>query len=116
VRPVGGACNRAVLRRYTEARLKLVLWDIDSRDSLRGFTPARIERHLRDQMRQIGARGRIVVLLHELDADTRGNIQRYIDALTSAAREAGNALRFPATRRELEAVFEGRADDRACGG
>ena len=69
---------------------------------------------LADQMRRLALRGRLVILFHELDPDTRGQIQRYIDTLVASARSAGHSLSFPKTRREIELAFDARSDETGC--
>ena len=114
VRPVQGVCDAPVLEQYEEAGLKLVHWDVDSRDSARGYTPDRIAAHLKESFSKVGAKSHVVVLFHELDPDTRGQIVRYIDVMVSAATDAGHSLRFPTTRQEVMAFFEARSDEGVC--
>jgi peptidoglycan/xylan/chitin deacetylase (PgdA/CDA1 family) len=116
VRPVKGECDARVLQSYKTRKLKLVLWDIDSKDSHDGMKPDLIARHLREEITRLAKRGRLVILFHELDPDTRGQIKRYIDTLTAAARSAGHKLTFPTTRREIEQSFDARSDEAGCKG
>ena len=107
VRPVGGAVNAAVLQTYRFLGLKMVLWDIDSRDSHSGYGRNRIDQWLTREVRRTISAGKteLIVLFHELDRDTRGNIEHYMEVLTASIREAGHRARFPTTRNDVLAVL-----------
>lgn len=107
VRPVGGAVNDAVLGTYRSLGLKMVLWDIDSRDSHSGYDKSRIDQWLAEEMKRNLNAGKteIVVLFHELDRDTRGNIQHYMEVLEKSVLGAGHKARFPTTRNAVLAVL-----------
>jgi peptidoglycan/xylan/chitin deacetylase (PgdA/CDA1 family) len=108
VRPVGGQTNSAVLATYRDLGLKMVLWDIDSRDSHGGYNRGRITAHLRQRVGALAGAGKseVVVLFHELDSDTRGNIEHYMETIAKTFQEAGHEARFPTTRNDVLAVLQ----------
>ena len=107
VRPVGGAVNEAVLATYRSLGLKMVLWDIDSRDSHTGYGRNRISLWLAQEVARTISAGKteLVVLFHELDRDTRGNIEHYMEVLRDAIRDAGHQDRFPTSRNDVMSVL-----------
>lgn len=111
VRPVGGQTNDPVRNTYRALGLKMLLWDIDSRDSHSGYTRDRITQHLRQRIRDLANAGNreVIVLFHELDRDTRGNIEHYMANLRSSLQEAGHGIRFPTTRSDLLPVLQRRS-------
>lgn len=111
VRPVGGALNDEVRRIYRALGLRSLLWDIDSKDSHRGVRRPDITAHLRRRIREVAAagQGEAIVLFHELDSDTRGNIEHYMATMQSSLSGAGHRIRFPTTRSDVLPILQRRA-------
>lgn len=75
VRPVEGVHNGTVRRKYSDADLKMTMWDVDSRDAISGETPTTIRNNLRTGIQSKLEEGltRLVILFHETSAHTRHN-------------------------------------------
>lgn len=116
VRPVGGACNAQVLGTYKEAGLQIIHWDIDSLDSHLRVGVADIREQLgKEIVRQANAGAtEVVVLFHELDADTRGRIEDYMAVLKQSAGDAGHAVKFAMSKQEIVRAFKRRNDEGVC--
>ena len=91
VRPVEGVHNADVRRAYSNADLKMTMWDVDSRDAITGQTPTTIHNNLRTGIQSKLEAGwtRLVILFHELDPDTRaeGNLASYIATIDETVRD-----------------------------
>lgn len=109
VRPPFGEYNRAVLKRYADHDLKMILWHIDSRDSVSTYDSQDIERHLRDKVDKVVARGRrqLVILFHDIDRHTyrTGNLLRYLKAIAETIDSHGLTADFDLTKQEIDQVL-----------
>ena len=110
VRPPFGEHNRAVRQRYEDYGLKMILWHIDSRDSTSSYDSQDIERHLRNRVDKLVARGRrqLVVLFHDIDRHTyrAGNLLRYLKAIEETIDAHGLDADFDLTREEIIQVLD----------
>ena len=84
VRPVEGVHSEAVRDKYTDAGLKMIMWHVDSGDALTNDNE-KIHENLRTGIETKLQQGleRLVILFHELDANTRGqgNLAGYISTI-----------------------------------
>ena len=110
VRPPEGKHNPKVLEIYRNQNLKMILWDIDSKDSARGIREKDIKAHLSLKIKHFVGKGSVVILFHEIDSDTRGKIETYVKALRQSAEAALGQLEFAKTRKEIADVFAKRKD------
>ncbi|MBN1919121.1 MAG: polysaccharide deacetylase family protein [Verrucomicrobia bacterium] len=104
VRPTYGATNGAVLAVYRTLGLRMLLWDVDSRDALdhaRGA--AVIAANVRSQVRMQIRAGHttIVILFHDILAATSTHLDDYLIAIYEAAEAEGRVAIFPGSRDEL---------------
>lgn len=109
VRPPFGEHNAAVRARYAAHDLTMVLWDIDSRDTRRGYQRAEIRKHLEHRVAQFVSRGRrsLVILFHDIDYDTYSgdNLHFYLAGIESAIDAQGFEAVFNLSRAELDDIL-----------
>lgn len=109
VRPPFGEHNAAVRARYAAHDLHLVLWDIDSRDTTRGYRRADIRKHLENKIEQFVTRGRrsLVILFHDIDYDTYSgdNLHFYLAGIESAIDAQGFEAVLSLSRAELDDIL-----------
>jgi hypothetical protein len=83
--------NGTVRRKYSDADLKMTMWDVDSRDAILGETPTTIRNNLRTGIQSKLEEGltRLVILFHETSAHTRhtANLESFIDTIDDTIRD-----------------------------
>ena len=101
--------NTTVRARYAAHDLHLVLWDIDSRDTTRGYRRADIRKHLENKIEQFVTRGRrsLVILFHDIDYDTYSgdNLHFYLAGIESAIDAQGFEAVLSLSRAELDDIL-----------
>ena len=108
VRPPFGVQNKAVRQRYAKHDLKMILWDIDSRDTTRGYDRTDIEKHLQSKVQSLATAGNeLVILFHDIDPDTHdtGNFIAYIKVIEQAIAANNLAANFKLSRQEIEDIL-----------
>lgn len=93
VRPPFGHYNQAVVKRYASRDLNMILWDIDSRDTTRGYDSADIKKHLQNKVEEYVIQGKqsLVILFHDIDYHTYSgdNLHAYITVIAGAIDAQG---------------------------
>jgi peptidoglycan-N-acetylglucosamine deacetylase len=112
VRPPYGSYNPDVLKVYSDVQLKMILWDIDSKDSAKGTNDALVRKSLADQLKQRINQNKteVVVLFHDINKTTSANLSEYIKLLKDVALSEGIELVFTKKRDQVEAIFDKRTD------
>ena len=109
VRPTGGAYNTAVLNRYSAYNLKMIYWDIDSRDS-QGYTPTQVANHLYNAVKSKVQNGstRLVVLFHDVNGNTskRANLEKYFNKVNAGVVDGGGTPVWVNTQTRIREIFE----------
>lgn len=94
VRPPFGNMDANVQRRYNEAALYRIMWDVESGDALSGSSKAKVKRNLTKRIKVLMDRGdtKLVILFHDTDPDTNtpGNLGEYITTITDAIEDKGH--------------------------
>ncbi len=105
LRPTYGAHNSATRAAYSRHGLKMLMWDLDSGDSLHHYSAgAGLAASLRNGIRERVARGEteILVLFHDIKAGTQLYLDDYLIAMYEGAEAAGKFAVFPTTTQELD--------------
>ena len=105
IRPTYGAFNSETKAVYSRHGLKMVLWDIDSGDSLRNYVAGReLASSLRDKVRRKVMAGEveILVLFHDIKSGTQLYFDDYLIAIYEGAEDAGKFAVFPTTTEEFD--------------
>lgn len=109
VRPPFGVHDKNVRQRYAKHDLKMILWDVDSRDTRRGYERADIEKHLRSKVDELAKAGNeLVILFHDIDVQTHtaDNLITYIKAIEQAISSNKLVAKFKLSRQEIEDLLE----------
>ena len=109
VRPPFGHYDKAVRVRYTAHDLQMILWDVDSRDTRRGYDRADIKKHLQNKVGEYVAHGSrdLVILFHDIDPDTYSddNLLAYIRVIEAAIDAQGFAAVFKLSKEEMDEIL-----------
>ena len=109
VRPTYGSNNAATRAVYEKHGLKMLLWDIDSEDSLAKYEPgADLAAALRKKIAQRVSRGHstLLVLFHDIKSGTALSLDDYLIAIYQGAQDAGKEAVFPTTNEDLNKILE----------
>jgi peptidoglycan/xylan/chitin deacetylase (PgdA/CDA1 family) len=105
VRPTYGSHNAATRAVYSKNGLKMLMWDIDSEDSLRHYPAgAQLANALRNKVRRQVRKGKteMLVLFHDIKTGTQAHLDDYLIAIFEGAQDAGKFAVFPTTTDELD--------------
>ncbi|MDE3269941.1 MAG: polysaccharide deacetylase family protein [Pseudomonadota bacterium] len=105
VRPPFGIQNRAVRARYAKHDLKIILWDVDSRDTRRGYEREDITKHLAARVKTLARAGNeLVVLFHDIDYHTydADNLAVYIKTIEQSINAKSLTANFKLSKQEIE--------------
>jgi hypothetical protein len=106
----GGGKVRQV---YDKFSLKHIAWDVDSHDNkpprpdatkVAGNLAAGVAAALAD------GKSDLVVLFHDINDVTAGNLAKYIEALANAVQVEGRSGAFARSREEIDTLFSRRHD------
>ena len=110
VRPPFGVHDKNVRQRYAKHDLKMILWDVDSRDTRRGYERTDIEKHLRSKVGTLAKEGgnKLVVLFHDIDFHTytADNLVVYIKAIEQTISSNKLVAKFKLSKQEIEGLLE----------
>ena len=110
VRPPFGSYNKAVRERYATRNLHMILWDIDSRDTARGYDKHDIQVHLQAEIDKLLKQGRreLVILFHDLNSVTnsRGNLDEYINVMMNAVFDNGLDPNLQLSKDAVEVILD----------
>lgn len=96
VRPPYGNMDSAgnVQRKYDEAALYRIMWDVESGDATPNSNKAKVKRQLTNQVGNLVRRGdrKLVILFHDTNSLTNspGNLNEYITTITDAIEDEGH--------------------------
>ena len=112
VRPTYGQRNVATRAVYRRQGLKMILWDIDSKDNTGSPSVDDVNRNIQEGMRTCLAAGKnqIVILFHDINSRTALNLEEYLANICIAARELGKTVVFPTTTARVIEILNARAD------
>ncbi len=111
VRPPFGEYNSAVLKRYASRDVNMILWDIDTRDTTRGYDSSEIKKHLQNRVGEFVTRGsRSLIILfhdHDIDYDTYNadNLYSYITVIEDAIDAHSFEAVLNLSREEMDAIL-----------
>jgi len=108
VRPTYGQYNNAVVQTYARQRLKMIMWDIDSKDNYTRedtfeVIAMQFRRNLSQQIRS-GNR-RIIILFHDINWRTQMELECYLELIVKTVREHNMIPHFPQTPFELHQLL-----------
>ncbi len=109
VRPTYGRHNTATEAVYSRQGLRMILWDVDSADSLGRYSAGKeIAAHLRGRIRREIQKGEteILVLFHDIKNATCTYFDDYLIAIYEGAQDAGKFAIFPTTTEQLERFLQ----------
>ena len=109
VRPPFGHYNQAVVKRYDSRDLNMIMWDIDSRDTRRGYDSPDIEKHLRAKVTEYVDQGKrdLVILFHDIDYDTYSgdNLHNYVKVVEDAIHTQGLTAVLKLSKEEMDEIL-----------
>ena len=109
VRPPFGAHSPAVRSRYASRNLNMILWDIDSRDTVSSYDSHDIREHLQREVTRLITQGKqyMVILFHDIDKHTNspGNLDTYINTIDSAINNLGLEADFGLSTNEIHQIL-----------
>ncbi|MDE0482901.1 MAG: polysaccharide deacetylase family protein [Candidatus Poribacteria bacterium] len=110
VRPPFGNHNADVQRKYNEAALYRIMWDIESGDALPGSNKTKVKNTLKREVKRLVKRGdrKLVILFHDTDPDTNtaGNLDEYIQTITTAVTDEGHTPVWNLTAERIRQILD----------
>ena len=110
VRPPFGVYDKAVRERYASRNLRMILWDIDSRDTTRGYDKDDIQAHLQAEINRFLAQGKreLVILFHDLNSvtNTKGHLDAYLNVMMQAVFDNDLDPDLQLSKDEVQAILD----------
>ena len=110
VRPPFGVYNKAVRERYASRDLRMILWDIDSRDTTRGYDKDDIKAHLQAEINKLLTQGKreLVILFHDLNSvtNTKGHLDEYIKVMMQAVFDNNLDPDLQLSKDEIQTILD----------